>query len=181
MCLSYWQTISETGKKSKKRMLKTKHIVVGGGILGAVLAGRYLINLNRLNNELETVTKVIVNKVTLTGLELKVDVTLKNPSAGSLSVKYPFIKMQYGDSSFATSEVRNEDITLDKFSQVQLPPIFISVGFITLAANVPNAYAEFRKNGKITLTVKTISTINNTLPYTRTDNIVLSNLFSTEA
>ncbi len=161
--------------------MKTKHIVVGGGILGAVLAGRYLLNLNRLNNELETVTKVRVNKVTLAGLELLVDVTLKNPSGGSLSVKYPFIKLQYGDSSFATSEVRNQDFTLKKFSQVQLPPIFISIGFFTLATNAPAAYAEFRKKGKVNLTVKTISTINNTLPYTRTDSIVLSNLFSSEA
>jgi hypothetical protein len=162
-------------------MLKTKHVLIGGGIVTALLAGNYLLNLNRLNNELETNTKVGISKLTLSGLELKVDVTLKNPTAGSLSVKYPFIKMMYGDSSFATSEVRNEDITLEKFSQVQIPPMYINVGFVTLAMTAPAAYAEFRKNGKVNLIVKTISTINNTLPYTRTDNIVLSNLFSSEA
>jgi hypothetical protein len=59
--------------------------------------------------------------------------------------------------------------------------MYINVGFVTLAMTAPGAYAEFRKNGKVNLTVKTISTINNTLPYTRTDNIVLSNLFSKEA
>lgn len=162
-------------------MLKTKHVLIGGGILSAILAGKYVMSMNRLNNELESATKITVNKITWSGAELKVDVTLKNPTGGSLKVKYPFVKLQHGDTVLASSGVRNEDITLKEFSQVEIPPIYVNIGFISLATSAPAAYAEFRKNGKITLTVKTVSTINNTMPYTRTDDIVLSNLFSKEA
>ncbi len=151
------------------------------GAAGAGLAVLYLMNLNRLSSELETVTSVSISKLTLTGLELKVDVILKNPSGGSLKVKYPFVKMQYGTSTFATSEAKNEDFVLPQYSEVKLPAIYVNIGLLTLASSVPDALAELRKNGKVDITVKTITTLNNTIPYTLTDTITLKNPIKTEA
>jgi hypothetical protein len=154
-------------------MLRTKHILIGAGAAAALYGATYLLKLNRLSNELESVTKVSIYKVSLAGIELKIDVTLKNPSGGSVKVKHPFVKMIYGASTIASSTIKDVNITIPKFSEVNMEPIMINIGFLNLATTVPALFKEYRETGKLNITVKTVSTINDSLPYTKTDNITL--------
>jgi hypothetical protein len=154
-------------------MITTKHILIGAGAAAAVYGASYLLKLNRLSNELESVTKASIYKVSLAGIELKIEVTLKNPSGGSIKVKQPFVKMVYGESTIATSQIKDLNITIEKFSEVRLEPIMIKIGFLTLATTVPALLKEYREKGQLNLTVKTITTINDSLPYTKIDNITL--------
>jgi len=137
------------------------------------LGASYLLKLNRLSNELETVTKVSIYKISLDGIELRIDVTLKNPSGGSVKVKQPFVKMIYGTTTVASSQIKDVNITIPKFSEVNLEPVMIHIGFLNLATTVPGLLKEYRSTGKLTITVKTITTINDSLPYTKTDTITL--------
>jgi len=154
-------------------MVSTKHILFGAGAVAALLGASYLLKLNRLSNELETVTKVSIYKISLDGIELRIDVTLKNPSGGSVKVKQPFVKMIYGTTTVASSQIKDVNITIPKFSEVNLEPVMIHIGFLNLATTVPGLLKEYRSTGKLTITVKTITTINDSLPYTKTDTITL--------
>lgn len=155
-------------------MIKTSHILIGAGTVAALYyGGSYLLKLNRLSSELESETKASIHKVSLTGIELAINVKLKNPSGGSIKVKHPFVKMVYGDKTVATSQVKDTDIEIKKFSEVNLEPIRISLGFLSLATKVPALIKEYRQTGKLNLIVNTITTINGSLPYTKTDKITL--------
>jgi hypothetical protein len=154
-------------------MVSTKHILFGAGAVAALFGASYLLKLNRLSNELETVTKVSIYKISLDGIELRIDVTLKNPSGGSVKVKQPFVKMIYGTTTVASSQIKDVNITIPKFSEVNLEPVMINIGFLNLATTVPGLLKEYRSTGKLTITVKTITTINDSLPYTKTDTITL--------
>ena len=154
-------------------MVSTKHILFGAGAVAALFGASYLLKLNRLSNELETVTKVSIYKISLDGIELRIDVTLKNPSGGSVKVKQPFVKMIYGTTTVASSQIKDVNITIPKFSEVNLEPVMIHIGFLNLATTVPGLLKEYRSTGKLTITVKTITTINDSLPYTKTDTITL--------
>lgn len=155
-------------------MIKTNHLLIGAGTVVALLyGGSYLIKLKRLSNELESETKVSIHKVSLSGIELMINVKLKNPSGGSLMVKHPFVKMVYGEKTIASSEIKNINISLDKFSEVDLSPIKITLGFLNLATTVPTLIKDYRTTGKLDLIVTTVTTINDKLPYTKTDNITL--------
>lgn len=154
-------------------MIGTKHILLGAGALAALFGASYLLKLNRLSNELESVTKVSIHKVGLDGIDLRIDVTLKNPSGGSVTVKHPFVKMIYGGVTVASSQIRDVNITVPKFSEVNLEPVMINIGFMSMATTVPGLLKEYRNTGKLTITVKTITTINDSLPYTKTDTITL--------
>ena len=153
--------------------MKGKHILVGLGIAGAVGGIAYLLSLKRLSDELEIVTGASISKVTLTGLVLKVNVTLKNPTGGSVMVKQPFVKMIYADKTIASSQVKDANIEIPKFSEVNLDPIKIKLGFLSLATTVPALVKEYRETGKLNVIVHTVTTINDSLPYTKTDNITL--------
>lgn len=147
--------------------------MLGAGAVAAFFGGRYLLRLNRLSNELELVTKVSVYKVSLSGIDLRIEVTLKNPSAGSVKVKHPFVKLLHGESTIASSTVKNTDMEIQKFSEVKLEPIILSIGFLSLATSMPGLLSEYRQTGKLSLTVKTITTINNSIPFTKSDAVTI--------
>lgn len=154
-------------------MIGTKHILLGAGAVAALFGASYLIKLNRLSNELESVTKASIYKVSLEGIELRIDVTLKNPSGGSVKVKHPFVKMIYGGVTVASSQIKDVNITIPKYSEVNLEPVMITIGFMNLATTVPGLLKEYRNTGRLSITVKTITTINDSLPYSKTDTITL--------
>lgn len=154
--------------------MKARHIILGVGVgVAAFIGGSYLMKLKRLSSELESVTKVSIHKVSLTGIELNIEVKLKNPSGGSIKVKHPFVKMIYAGKTIASSQVKNSDVTITKFSEVNLEPIRISIGLVSLATTVPELLKEYRQTGKVKLIVHTTTTINDKLPYTKIENITL--------
>lgn len=154
-------------------MANSKWIWLGAGGLALAMGIPYLINLNRLSVELETVTKVSIYKVKLDGVELKIDVILKNPTNGSITIKYPFVKMMSEGKVFATSEVNDQDINLKEFSQTVLPAIFIKLSWINLATTLPSLLKKLRNNEPVNIQVKTITTINGRIPYSKEDNIAI--------
>jgi nucleoside permease NupC len=154
-------------------MINSKWIWIGVGGIAAAVGIPYLINLNRLSVELETATRISIYKVKLDGVELKIEVMLKNPTKGSITIKYPFVKMMSEGKAFATSEVRDQDITLEEFSQAVLPPIFVNLSWINLATTLPSLLKKMRNNERVTIQAKTITTINGSIPYTKGDTIVI--------
>lgn len=154
--------------------MKTETLLFGGAAaVGAVLLGRYAYNTYKLSHDLQTDTQVNVYSVSLTGVTLQVDVTLKNPTAGTVNVKYPFIKLMYGSATLASSEPKDASYILPKFGQLKLPSIFIPVSFITLGLTAPALLLAYRQNQGIVLTMKTSTYVNSTLPVERTDNITI--------
>lgn len=154
-------------------MSKTKYIILGAGAIATFYGASYLLKLNRLSNELETVTKATIYKVSLQGIDLRVNVTLKNPSGGTVRVKQPFVKMIHNKATVVSSQMENVNIEVPKFSEVAMKPIDINIGFMTLATKVPALLKEYRDTGQINMVVETITTINDKLPYKKVDNITL--------
>ncbi len=156
-------------------MISSKWIWLGVGGLALAVGVPYAINLSRLSVELETLTKVSIYKIKLDGLELKIEVTLKNPTQGGITIKYPFVKMMSEGKVFATSEVKDQDIALKEFNQTILPGIFINLSWINLATSLPSLLKKIRNNEPVTIQAKTITTINGSIPYSKEDNIVIGN------
>lgn len=154
--------------------MKGRHLLIGAGAaVTAYFGGRYLLRLNRLSNELETETKVSIYAVSVEGIELSIDVKLKNPSGGSIQVKHPFVKMIYDNKTVASSQVKDVNLTIPKFGEVILEPVRIKLGFLSMATTFPALVKRYRETGKLDFVVQTITTINGNLPYTKTDNITL--------
>lgn len=151
-------------------MSKGKYLLWGAAGLVVVLGGRYLYKLSRLSNELEVVTKV-----TMQGLNLRVDVTLKNPTEGSISVKHPFVKMMYNGDTFASSDVKDVDYVLPRFGQKKLDPIIIKLSFLTLATSFPAMAKQYRTQGTMTIDVSIVTTINNKIPFNKNEKMTIGN------
>lgn len=154
-------------------MTSGKQLVIGAGAVAAIGGVIYLLRLNRLSKELETVTKASIHSVSLSGIELRIDVTLKNPSGGSVKVKQPFVRLRYGGTTLVSSQMKNVNITVPKFGEASTEPIILNIGLVQLATTAPALLKDYRETGKLTLMVETVTTINDSLPYSKTDNITL--------
>jgi hypothetical protein len=154
-------------------MIKGKHLLWGALGAAGLAGGAYFLGLGRLSKELETVTKGLIHKVTLTGLTIRIDVTLKNPSAGTIKVKYPFVKLLYGESTLGSSEVKNKDFSIPQFGEVTLEPIYLTLGFLSLATSAASLLRDYRSSGKLTLTVRTVTTLNGNVPFSKSEEITI--------
>jgi hypothetical protein len=155
-------------------MKASSYLAIGAGAAALFFGGRYLLRLNRLSNELEAVTKVSIHRVTLSGLDLRIEVTLKNPTAGNVTVKLPYVKIIHGGRTVASSQVKNVDINIPKFSEIKMEPLVLNVGFAALASSMVDIMKEAKATGFINLTVNTITTINNSIPFTKSDSFKIS-------
>lgn len=155
--------------------MKGKYLLWGAGIAGLIAGGTYLYNMKRLSGELEVVTKGMIYKASLTGLVIRINVTLKNPTGGSVKVKYPFVKIVYKGNTLASSSVKDIDYEIPKFGEKVLDPIDLSLSFLTLASKVPGLLKDYRTKGSASIDVQITTTLNGQIAYSKTESIPIGN------
>jgi hypothetical protein len=148
-------------------------IVIGAG---AVTGIGYLLRLNRMSSEMQTIATVKIHKLDLSALTIRVDVQVKNPTKGSLKIKYPFVKILYKDTTIGSSQSINKDIEIPAFGQAQINAIMIEIPLLNLINFGASVLKAVKDNTGIKIQLKTISTILlgfKSLPYEKTEDINL--------
>ncbi len=158
-------------------MANLKKILVGLGITGGIVAGvSYLMRLRRTSAELESETTVNVYKLDLTGLTLRVDSLLKNPTKTALKMKFPYVKLIYKDATLASSQVVDKDIEVPAFGEARIEKIMIQIPIMGLFSLGGDFLQSLKSGTPVKLQAKTITTIDlgwKKLPYEKTDEINL--------
>lgn len=159
-------------------MEKWKKIALGTGIGGVFIGGiAYLFRLGKTNAELETVPVVKIHKLDLTGLTLRVDVQLKNPTRTPLKIKFPFIKLVYKGTSIGSSQVIDKDISIPAFGEAVVEQIMIHLPLINIFSFSGDLIRSIQNKEPVKLDVKTLTNIDlgwRKVPYTKSDTITLS-------
>lgn len=155
-----------------------KKIAVGTVIGGALIGGTvYVIRLTKMSAELETVPMVKIHKLDLTGLTLRVDVQLKNPTRSAFKIKFPFIKLVYKGATIGSSQVVDKDISIPAFGEVVITQIMIRVPLLSIFSLSGGLIKAIQNNEAVKLDVKTSTTIDigwKKVPYDKSDTITLS-------
>ena len=153
-------------------MANWKKIFIGTGIgAGIVAAVGYVMRLKKTSAQLETVNKISIHSVTIDGITIRIDTTLKNPTGTKLKLKYPFVKLIYKDSTIGTSQSINKDIVLPANGEANITGIMIKVPLGGLFSAGVGIYKQYLNKEPIPITIKTISTIDlgwKKLPYEST-------------
>lgn len=158
-------------------MANLKKILLGIGIGGGLIAGfSYLMRLRKTGAELESETTVKIHKFDLSGLTLRVDALLKNPTKTGLKIKFPFVKLLYKDSTLASSQVVNKDIEVPAFGEARIEQIMIKIPVLGLFSLGGDIFKSLQSGEPVKIQAKTITTINlgwKQLPYEKTDEVTL--------
>jgi hypothetical protein len=148
--------------------------IIGGGLIGGTV---YLLRLNKMNAELETVPMVKIHKLDFSGLTLRVDVQLKNPTRTPFKIKFPFIKLVYKGTTVGSSQVLDKDIQIPAFGEAIIDKMMIKVPLMNIFSLSGGLIKAIQNKEPVKLEVKTLTTIDigwKKVPYTKADTITLS-------
>ncbi len=148
--------------------------IIGGGLIGGTV---YLLRLNKMNAELETVPMVKIHKLDFSGLTLRVDVQLKNPTRTAFKIKFPFIKLVYKGTTVGSSQVLDKDIQIPAFGEAIIDKMMIKVPLMNIFSLSGGLIKAIQNKEPVKLEVKTLTTIDigwKKIPYTKADTITLS-------
>lgn len=148
--------------------------IIGGGLIGGTF---YLLRLNKMNAELETVPMVKIHKLDFSGLTLRVDVQLKNPTRTAFKIKFPFIKLVYKGTTVGSSQVVDKDIQIPAFGGAIIDKMMIKVPLMNIFSLSGGLIKAIQNKEPVKLDVKTLTTIDigwKKVPYTKADTITLS-------
>lgn len=130
--------------------------VVCAGVAALV---KYVTGLKHTSDELQTNIGAKVLSLDKKGLTVQANVTLKNPTNGSLKMKQPVIEILHGQEVIGTSKVENKDVTLEAFREKALDPIMLTIPFSGLATLTTGLLDLIKKKGPVQLAVKAITSV----------------------
>ncbi|MBR09477.1 MAG: hypothetical protein CMP48_17550 [Rickettsiales bacterium] len=148
---------------------------IAGGA-AAFFAGRYLLRLQKASQTIVTRTSIKVNRVGLSGIELKASVKLQNPNPVALAIQFPFLNLIHKDVSIGSSTVKNETIQLSENSEKTFDMAIQSAGWLTLIQVLgADIVQKIRSGQKVSIDLlATTSTQINGIPYEQQESIKLT-------
>lgn len=135
-----------------------KKIATGSVVSIAAIAGwSYINNLKKTGQELQALPRASVYQISWKGLILKLDVLLKNPTKGSLKVKFPFVKLLYKDTVIGSSQSVDKEISIPPFGEAHIDAILIQIPVNSFFSVVFNLIKALMNKETIQLTVRTLT------------------------
>lgn len=135
---------------------------------GVVLTGGYLLKMGRTSTNIETLIKASVHSLKLSGITIRVDAKLKNPTSGSLKLKYPFVKLSYKGTTVGSSQAVNQDITLPSYGEANIEGIMINIPLTGIFSVAMDLLKSLKTGAGIKVMIKIVTTIYtsfSTIPY----------------
>ncbi|MBL7933151.1 MAG: hypothetical protein JNL60_14690 [Bacteroidia bacterium] len=157
-----------------------KKILIGTGIV-ATIGGiawtiNYLMGKKKVGDKLDTITTAMVHSVKLNGLTLRIDVILKNPTEGTLTIKQPYVKVLFENKVIGTSQLQDKVIEIAKYGAKPIDPIYLTIpatGLLTLGDGLFKVLLKKQPAKITTITTTSIKIGNSFVNYEKPDVITL--------
>ena len=153
-------------------------IIAGAGIAGAAAAGITGVRLYRLSRLLQITYRLRVSSLSLKGVTLTIDVVMKNPTAGSLKLKYPFLTVMLGNTLLATSEMQNAWIDIKPYSVTEVNNITFNISTLQELGILASLLVPLTTGQPVTLRAITQTSVRFLFlhfPFTSEEDLVLNN------
>jgi len=115
--------------------------------------------LKKLSDQLQTVPTVMIHKLDLTGLTIRIDVKLKNPTSNGFKMTYPFIYVSYENKTIGSSQAVDKIISIAPHSEANIEGILFNFPLLGMFSVVAGLFKSLQSGKAVKLKVKTISSI----------------------
>lgn len=135
--------------------------LIWGSAIGSALigAGLWLRRMGRTSASLEVVPSLMLHKVDFTGVYIRVDVLLKNPENGKLTLNYPFVRLMYEGTSIGSSQAKKEDIVIAPLSETSIKSIMFHIPLLSLLTTSAKLITAIKDKKPIQLDTEVITAI----------------------
>jgi hypothetical protein len=149
---------------------------IGIGAALAMTGVAYALRMNRANAELVSMVTGKIHKLDATGITIRIDLQLKNPTQQKLKIAYPFIKLLYKGTVLGSTKLIKKSITIPAFGEVLIDKIMFNIPISGIFSIGMDVFKAIKNGDEIKVTIKTVSTIDLTfkkIPYKDEKQIVI--------
>ena len=107
--------------------MNPKHILLAGGGLLLLATGAMIFQAAKTGNKLIFTPEVGLPTIGLSGVTVRLNVRVQNPTRGRLRIKHPFLAAQSGGVTIGTSRIVNREYTLNPFSEITIRDFLIDI------------------------------------------------------
>ena len=158
-------------------MASVNKLIMGTAIgAGVVALISYFANMRRASVQLEVIPNASIHSLSWTGLTIRVDAILKNPTAASFKVKFPYIRVIYKDTTLGSSQVINKDISIPAYGQVVIDKMMVEISTLSFFSVAYDIIKALNNKEPVALTAQIITTIDlgwSKIPYDEKKEIIL--------
>lgn len=140
--------------------------MAGGAVIGGVIFIPKLVQLSKAAPELDVIPKAMIHSFDGSGLTIRVDVQLKNPTPAAFKMKYPYVRVTSGESLLGTSQSVNTDIGMPGFGEANITSIMLKVPMLKLLSLAGTFLKAVSANQEVKINIATITHID---PYWKYD------------
>lgn len=147
--------------------------LIGAGVIAAV---GYVKKLKKTQAELEIIPTANLYQLTWNAIIVRADVLLKNPTKGTFSIKFPFVKLISGGTTLGSSQAVNKDIKIPAYGEVVISQILVTIPVSSFFSVASDVLKNLQNKKPVKLTVKVMTTVDlgwTQLPYESSNEITL--------
>jgi hypothetical protein len=130
--------------------------IVGGGLIAGY---SYYLKMQRTQAELEVIPDAKLHQVNWDGITIRIDLLMKNPTKGSFSIKFPFVKLTYKENVVGSSQVVNRDIKIPAFGEARIEKILVNIPILSIFSVSSSILKAVQKKEPLTIKATLITTI----------------------
>jgi hypothetical protein len=140
--------------------MSVKKVLLWGSGLSALVGGiLYGGKLKRLSKQIQILPSAMLHKVDLTGIYIRVDALVKNPTNTTLNIKYPFVKISYRDTDIGSSQAKDEKVSIKANSDTLIPGIMIQIPLLSAFSLAYSLYRDITSGLGAKMKVNVLSTL----------------------
>ncbi|MBN8865896.1 MAG: hypothetical protein J0H92_21155 [Sphingobacteriales bacterium] len=155
----------------------TKNILTITLIGGGLIAGySYYVKMRKTSAELEVVPEANIHAVNWDGIIIRLDLLLKNPTKGSFSIKFPFVKLTYKGTTVGSSQVVNQDIKIPAYGQAKIEKLLVSIPILSIFSVSTSILKAIQNKEQVMITATMKTTIDLgmvTVPFEENHEVIL--------
>lgn len=147
--------------------------VVGVGLYAGYT---YYLRMKKTQAELQVIPEAKLHSVNWDGITIQLDFLLKNPTSGSLAIKFPFIKLLYKSSLVGSSQVVNQNINIPAYGQAKVDKILVNIPILSIFSVSSSILKAVQSKEEVKITATMITTIDiglTQIPYEESHEVIL--------
>src|SRR5258705_2982780 len=158
-------------------MSLTKKVLTGTLVGAGLIAGySYYLKMKQTQAELEIIPDATVHEVNWDGITIRLDLLLKNPTKGSFSIKFPFVKLIYKGTTVGSSQAVNQDIKIPAYGQAKIDKLLVNIPILSIFTVSSSILRAIQNNEQVKITARLMTTIDlgfSKIPFEESHEMVL--------
>jgi hypothetical protein len=130
--------------------------LIGGGLIAGY---SYYARMKKTSAELEVIPDAGIHSVNWDGITIRLDLLLKNPTKGSFSIKFPFIKLTYKGTLVGSSDVVKNDIKIPAYGQAKVDGLLVNIPILSIFSVSTSILKAVQNKEPVKITATMMTTI----------------------